>query len=88
MVLRWVYLDNPNPNPNWSGGAPGHLVFILYLVTQCYIPAGGAPGLEGGEQMSEACARGTIQLPPDGNPLILLAEHQTTGRSLSGYYHM
>jgi hypothetical protein len=22
---------------------------------------------------------GTIQLPPDGNPLILLAEHQTTG---------
>ena len=33
----------------------------------------------GGEQMSEACVSGTIQLPPDGNPIILLAEHQTTG---------
>ena len=35
--------------------------------------------LIGGEQLSEACVSGTIQLPPDGNPLILLAEHQTTG---------
>ena len=33
----------------------------------------------GGQQMSEACVSGTIQLPPDNNPLILLAEHQTTG---------
>jgi hypothetical protein len=35
--------------------------------------------LVGGQQLSEACVSGTIQLPPDGNPLILLAEHQTTG---------
>jgi antagonist of KipI len=35
--------------------------------------------LVGGQQMSEACVSGTIQLPPDGNPVILLAEHQTTG---------
>ena len=35
--------------------------------------------LTGGEQMSEACVSGTVQLPPDGNPVILLAEHQTTG---------
>lgn len=35
--------------------------------------------LEGGEQMSEACVSGTVQVPPDGNPVILLAEHQTTG---------
>ena len=35
--------------------------------------------LVGGEQLSEACVSGTVQLPPDGNPLILLAEHQTTG---------
>ena len=40
---------------------------------------GGGSKLVGGQQMSEACASGTIQLPPDGNPLILLAEHQTTG---------
>jgi len=35
--------------------------------------------LVGGQQMSEPCVTGTIQLPPDGNPVILLAEHQTTG---------
>ena len=35
--------------------------------------------LAGGQQLSEPCVSGTIQLPPDGNPLILLAEHQTTG---------
>ena len=39
----------------------------------------GAEPLSGGEQMSEPCVSGTVQLPPDGNPLILLAEHQTTG---------
>ena len=39
----------------------------------------GSGDLVGGQQMSEACVSGTIQLPPDGNPVILLAEHQTTG---------
>ena len=33
----------------------------------------------GGQQLSEPCVSGTIQLPPDGNPVIMLAEHQTTG---------
>lgn len=37
------------------------------------------PPLIGGQQMSEGTGSGTIQLPPDGNPVILLAEHQTTG---------
>ena len=37
------------------------------------------PPLAGGQQLSEACVTGTIQLPPSGEPLILLAEHQTTG---------
>ena len=37
------------------------------------------PPLAGGQQLSEACVSGTIQLPPSGDPLILLAEHQTTG---------
>ena len=41
-------------------------------------PTPPAP-LQGGQQLSEACVSGTVQLPPDGNPLILLAEHQTTG---------
>jgi allophanate hydrolase subunit 2 len=35
--------------------------------------------LVGGQQMSEGSVSGTVQLPPDGNPVILLAEHQTTG---------
>lgn len=35
--------------------------------------------LTGGQQMSEGTVSGTVQLPPDGNPVILLAEHQTTG---------
>mmetsp|Transcript_10795 Transcript_10795/g.32534 ORF Transcript_10795/g.32534 Transcript_10795/m.32534 type:complete len:677 (-) Transcript_10795:32-2062(-) len=43
------------------------------------VVAASSTALEGGQQLSEACASGTIQLPPDGNPVILLAEHQTTG---------
>lgn len=31
------------------------------------------------EMLSEAVALGTIQVPPDGNPIILLADRQTTG---------
>ena len=40
---------------------------------------GSSSALVGGQQMSEACVSGTVQLPPDGTPVILLAEHQTTG---------
>lgn len=29
--------------------------------------------------LSEAVSNGSIQVPPDGNPIILLADHQTTG---------
>jgi KipI family sensor histidine kinase inhibitor len=38
--------------------------------------------LEGGETLSEGLARGAIQVPPDGEPVVLLADAQTTG----GYY--
>lgn len=31
------------------------------------------------EMLSEAVAIGTIQVPPDGNPIILMADRQTTG---------
>ena len=33
----------------------------------------------GGDATSEAVTPGTVQLPPDGNPIILLADRQTTG---------
>lgn len=32
-----------------------------------------------GMQLSEPVASGTIQLPPDGNPIVLMADRQTTG---------
>lgn len=32
-----------------------------------------------GMQLSEPVAPGTIQLPPDGNPIVLMADRQTTG---------
>lgn len=31
------------------------------------------------EMMSEAVAFGTVQVPPDGNPIVLMADRQTTG---------
>lgn len=33
----------------------------------------------GGLQLSEPVAPGTIQLPPDGHPIVLMADRQTTG---------
>jgi len=40
----------------------------------------GAPlALEAAEQISAAVAPGLIQLPPDGRPIVLLADAQTTG---------
>lgn len=42
----------------------------------------GGQCLEGGEMLSEGLARGAIQVPPDGEPVVLLADAQTTG----GYY--
>jgi KipI family sensor histidine kinase inhibitor len=42
----------------------------------------GGQCLEGGETLSEGLARGAVQVPPDGEPVVLLADAQTTG----GYY--
>ncbi len=35
--------------------------------------------LMGGQILSAGVPRGAVQVPPDGNPIVLLAEHQTTG---------
>ncbi len=37
------------------------------------------PRLSGGELISTAVAPGTVQVPPDGNPIVLLADAQTLG---------
>lgn len=41
--------------------------------------ADGAGGAVGGETLSEGVPRGLVQVPPNGEPIILLADHQTTG---------
>jgi biotin-dependent carboxylase-like uncharacterized protein len=41
--------------------------------------AGGPPLPASGELLSHGVVRGAIQLPPGGVPLVLLADHQTTG---------
>jgi KipI family sensor histidine kinase inhibitor len=40
---------------------------------------GTCGGEMAGEVLSEGIPRGAIQVPPDGEPIILLADHQTTG---------
>ena len=35
--------------------------------------------LEGGQMLTEGLPRGAVQLPPDGDPVLLLADAQTTG---------
>ena len=37
------------------------------------------PCLEGGQKLSEGLPRGAVQVPPDGEPILLLAEAQATG---------
>lgn len=37
------------------------------------------PCLEGGQALSEGLPRGAVQLPPDGEPILLLADAQATG---------
>lgn len=39
----------------------------------------GGPHLDGGQVLSEGMSRGAIQLPPDGEPVLLLADAQATG---------
>jgi KipI family sensor histidine kinase inhibitor len=39
----------------------------------------GEARIPGGQAISEGVVRGAVQVPPDGAPLILLADHQTTG---------
>jgi antagonist of KipI len=41
--------------------------------------AGDALPVDGIDRISEPVAPGTIQLPPDGQPIVLLADAQTTG---------
>jgi biotin-dependent carboxylase-like uncharacterized protein len=48
---------------------------VGYRLEGLALPSGSAGGL----QLSEPVAPGTIQLPPDGHPIVLMADRQTTG---------
>lgn len=37
------------------------------------------PGMHGGDGLSEGMVMGAIQVPPDGNPIVLMADRQTAG---------
>lgn len=39
----------------------------------------GLPRVRGGELPSEGLVRGAVQVPPDGRPVVFLADHPTTG---------
>jgi KipI family sensor histidine kinase inhibitor len=81
-VLRVV----PGPRDDWfTPDALQRLCTQTYLVT----PASDRTGLRldgpalrrahGGELLSEGVATGSLQVPPNGRPILLLAEHPVTG---------
>ncbi len=50
-----------------------------YRLESAHIEGTNAESTELGSVASEAMAFGTIQLPPDGNPIVLMADRQTIG---------
>jgi antagonist of KipI len=69
------------PQARWFGG---ELYGAEYLVSEesnrmgirLKGPALGSPG---GHMITEGVPLGAVQAPPDGQPIILFVEHQTTG---------
>ena len=43
------------------------------------LEGGALVARDGGQLISRAVARGTVQVPPKGNPIVLMADHQTAG---------
>jgi KipI family sensor histidine kinase inhibitor len=76
----------PGPRDDWfAGGAVGLLCAADYVVR----PASDRTGLRldgpvlpragTGEMASEGMVTGALQVPPDGGPILLLADHPVTG---------
>ena len=70
---------------SFSEGAREQLTRALYRVARDSNRMGfrleGAPlpGVQGGDGLSEGMVMGAIQIPPDGNPIVLMADRQTAG---------
>jgi KipI family sensor histidine kinase inhibitor len=81
-VLRVV----PGPRDDWfAPGAAQRLCAGTFFVTPASDRAGlrlDGPAVQrarGGELLSEGVATGSLQVPPNGRPILLLAEHPVTG---------
>ena len=77
---------DPGPRADWFGAdALRRLCATSYTVTAESNRVGlrlDGPALEGvrdGELPSEGMVLGAVQVPPDGRPVVLLADHPTTG---------
>jgi len=79
---------DPGPRADWCVDSVAHLCGSAYVVTTDSdrvglrldgAPLRRAPGREGQELASEGVALGSVQVPPDGRPVVFLADHPTTG---------
>ena len=84
-----------SPLPLPRGGTrlraiPGDAVLFRYLSATRFVISprsdrmgyrldGGTIGAPAGELISTAVATGTVQIPPGGQPILLMADHATTG---------
>jgi len=82
VVLRLT----PGPREDWFG--PASLAVLMsapYLLSELSNRVGArlvgphVPRLFDGELESEGLVLGAVQVPPDGAPVVLLADHPTTG---------
>lgn len=78
----------PGPRAAWIADALPALRATSYVVQPASdrvglrldgAPLRRAPGYEGRELASEAMVLGSVQVPPDGRPVVMLADHPTTG---------
>lgn len=78
----------PGPHAALAYDALERLVDTVYVVDPHsdrvgvrlrWIDEGSVARPLGGETLSEGLPRGAVQVPPGGEPIILLADHQTTG---------
>jgi biotin-dependent carboxylase-like uncharacterized protein len=75
----------PEASPRVSGEAQEHFVSTRFRVSPRSNRVGyrlegpALPVVPSALQLSEPVAPGTVQLPPDGQPIVLMADRQTTG---------
>jgi KipI family sensor histidine kinase inhibitor len=84
----WRIRVTPGPHAARAGAMLNRLVASAYTVDArsdrvgvrlAHAPGAAAALGAAGDLLSEGVPRGALQVPPDGTPVILLADHQTTG---------